>query len=101
MRAAAPAATITPRRMSAPTTPQNKKAMLVARLDAKILEDQQEDKNVVQAEGFFNDVAGKKFEPRTAPVREEKIHVPKPMESAIQAALSMAASRSAMACARR
>ena len=43
-------------------------AMLIAGFDAKILEDQQEDKNVVQAEGFFNDVAGEKLQSGSAAV---------------------------------
>ena len=46
-------------------------AMLVAGIDAKILEDQQENENVVQAEGFFDDVAGKKLEARSAAMRNE------------------------------
>ena len=45
--------------------------MLVAGIDAKILEDQQENENVVQAEGFFNDVAGKKLESGTAAMGNE------------------------------
>ena len=46
-------------------------AMLVAGIDAKILEDQQENENVVQAEGFFDDVAGKKLEAGPAAMRKE------------------------------
>src|SRR5580700_9090729 len=46
-------------------------AMLVAGIDAKILEDQQKNENVVQAERFFDDVAGKKLQARSAAVRNE------------------------------
>ena len=47
-------------------------AMLVAGIDAKILEDQQENKNVIQAERFFDNVAGEKLEPGSAAMRNEK-----------------------------
>src|ERR1700676_3645891 len=40
--------------------------MLVARIDSKILKDQNEDKYVVNAEGFFDYVTGEKFETRCA-----------------------------------
>src|SRR5580704_13708211 len=46
-------------------------AMLVAGIDAKILEDQEKNKNVVQAERFFDDVAGEKFQPGPAAMRNE------------------------------
>src|ERR1700722_11569757 len=45
--------------------------MLIAWIDAKILEDQQEDENVVEAERFFYEVAGEKFDPRPATMRNE------------------------------
>ena len=45
--------------------------MLVTGIDAKILEDQQEYKNVVNAQGFFDDVAGEELKPGTTAVRNE------------------------------
>src|SRR5260221_3476618 len=45
--------------------------MLVAGIDAKILEDQDEDEYVVHAERFFDYIAGKKLEARTAPMGRE------------------------------
>ena len=46
-------------------------AMLITGIDAKILEDQQKNENVVQAEGFFDDVAGEKLEAGPAAMRNE------------------------------
>ncbi len=46
-------------------------AVLIAGIDAKKLEDQQEEKNVVHAERFFNHVAREKFQAGPAPVRKE------------------------------
>src|SRR5579862_5389519 len=47
------------------------KAVLVLGFDAKILEDQQEDENVVQAEGLFDDVASEKLEAGPGAMRNE------------------------------
>jgi hypothetical protein len=47
------------------------KAMLVACIDTKELEDQKKYENVVYAERFLNEVAGEKLKSRSAPVREE------------------------------
>src|SRR5712692_4734260 len=45
--------------------------VLVSGVDMEIREDQQKNEDVVYAEGFFNQVAGEKFEAGSAPVREE------------------------------
>src|SRR4029077_376216 len=45
--------------------------MLVAGIDAKILEDHQKNENVIQTERFFNEVAGKKLQAWSAAMRNE------------------------------
>ena len=45
--------------------------MLQRRFDAKCAKNQEEDENVVQAERFFHDVAGEKFQSRGTAMRQE------------------------------